>query len=308
LRRFLIDTDTASDDAVALVMALQDPGVQVEAITVVAGNVPLDQGVQNALYTVDLCKKQVPVYRGASTPLLRELETAQYIHGEDGLGDIGLPLSGRSPAPGNAVDVIVDTINRFPGEITLVCLAPLTNIALALIFDRSLGGKVKECVVMGGNAQGVGNVTPVAEYNVWVDPEAAKVVFESGMPIKMVDWSVSARHATLSPDDAAVIRNFDTPLARYSMDIQAAHAITSVETPHIKGFVLADPLAMAVALDAAVATETKQLFVAVETVSSLCRGQTVVDHLGVMKKIPNAEVVLHASQERFLHMLYRALK
>jgi purine nucleosidase len=324
LRRFLIDTDTASDDAVALIMALQDPAVQVKAITVVAGNVPLDQGVQNALYTVELCKKQVPVYRGASTPLLRELESAQYVHGEDGFGDIGLPLSGRMPAPGNAIDVIVETINRFPGEITLVCLAPLTNIAMALIFDRSLARKVKECVIMGGNAQGVGNVTPVAEYNIWVDPEAAKIVFESGMPVKMVDWYVSARHATLSPDDAEIIRNLATPLARFSMDIQAAHAISSsapllsagkgsrarrqVETPHINGFVLADPLAMAVALDSAVATESKRLFVAVETESSLCRGQTVVDHLGVMKKIPNVEVVLNASQERFLHLMYRALK
>ncbi len=119
MRRFLIDTDTASDDAVALVMALRHPDVRVEAITVVAGNVPLDQGVQNALYTVELCGGGVPVYRGAGMPLSRPLETAQFVHGHDGMGDIGLPLSGRTPTDGDAVDVLVETINRYAGEITL---------------------------------------------------------------------------------------------------------------------------------------------------------------------------------------------
>jgi len=109
LRHFLIDTDTASDDAVALVMALNHPDVAVEAITVVAGNVPLEYGVQNALYTVERCGKAVPVHAGLDKPILRELETAQFCHGEDGLGDIGLPLTGREPAEGHAVDVVSET-------------------------------------------------------------------------------------------------------------------------------------------------------------------------------------------------------
>src|SRR6266487_1955623 len=128
MRHFLIDTDTASDDAVALVMALRDPNVQIEAITVVAGNVSLDQGVQNALYTIELCQKQVPVYRGMSSPLLRPLETAQFVHGQDGMGDIGLPLSGRRATDGHAVDAIRETIHRYAHNITLVTLGPLTNI------------------------------------------------------------------------------------------------------------------------------------------------------------------------------------
>ncbi len=120
MRRFLIDTDTASDDAVALVMALNHPDVQIEAITVVAGNVPLKCGVQNALYTVERCGKSVPVYAGLDRPMRRPLQTAQFCHGDDGLGDIGLPLAGRSPAEGHAVDVLLDTVHRFSGEITLV--------------------------------------------------------------------------------------------------------------------------------------------------------------------------------------------
>lgn len=151
MRHFLIDTDTASDDAVALVMALNYPGVQVEAITVVSGNVHVEQAVQNALYTVELCGKQVPVYRGMEKPLLHPLETAEYVHGKDGMGDIGLSLSGRTPIAGHGVTAIIETIHCFAGDITLVTMGPLTNIAMALLQEPSIVGKVKECVMMGGH-------------------------------------------------------------------------------------------------------------------------------------------------------------
>jgi purine nucleosidase len=124
MRHFLIDTDTGSDDAVALVMALTNPEIRVEAITVVAGNVPLEQGVQNALYTVELTGANVPVYEGIGSPLLRPHESAQHVHGSDGMGDIGLDVYGRTPAPEHATDVIQESINRYPGEITLVTLGP----------------------------------------------------------------------------------------------------------------------------------------------------------------------------------------
>lgn len=149
-RHFLIDTDTASDDAVALVMAMRHPGVQIEAITVVAGNVPLDQAIQNALYTVELCQQAIPVYRGMPGPLTRPLETAQFVHGQDGMGDIGLPLTGRQPAAEHAVGVIIETIHRYAGEIILVTLGPLTNIATALRRDPMIANEVKECIIMGG--------------------------------------------------------------------------------------------------------------------------------------------------------------
>jgi len=301
LRHFLIDTDTASDDAVALVMALRYPDVQVEAITVVAGNVPLEQGLQNALYTVGLCQKQVPVYRGLAAPILRPLETAQDTHGQDGMGDIGLLLSGGIPAPEHAVDAIRETINSYPGEITLVALGPLTNIALALLLDPTLALKVKECIIMGGTAQGVGNINPVAEFNIWVDPEAAKIVFSSTMPITMVDWYTSTAYATISPDEAKTLRSIGTPLAKFCIDIQASHMNDT-------GFVIADPIAMAIALDRSVATEIKRLFVDIETVSAISRGQTVVDHLGFTKQQPNADVVLYASHERFFEILQKSLQ
>ncbi len=308
MRHFLIDTDTASDDAVALVMALKYPDVRVEAITVVSGNVHVDQAVQNALYTVELCGKQVPVYRGTEKPILRSLKTAEYVHGRDGMGDIGLPLSGRTPAEGHGVTKMIETINRFAGNITLVTIGPLTNLALALLQDPSIAGKVKECITMGGTGQGHGNVTPVAEYNIWVDPEAARIVFESAIPLKMVGWNASIAYATFNSQELERLRNIGTPLAEFCVDIQNALKKFSVEEMNLEGFDLPDPLAMAVALDPSVATMAKHLFVAIETESELCRGQTVVDHLAVTKHEPNVEVVLEASREKFLRILYDAVR
>ena len=308
MRRFLIDTDTGSDDAVALVMALTNPEIRVEAITVVAGNVPLEQGVQNALYTVELTGANVPVYQGMGAPLLRPHESAQHVHGSDGMGDIGLDVYGRRPAPEHATDVLQETINRYPGEITLVTLGPLTNVALALLRDQSLAGKVSNCVIMGGTGRGHGNVTPVAEYNIWVDPEAAQIVFESGIPITMVGWDVSYTYATLNEAEAARLRALGTPLATFCVDIQAALIKFATETSGLDGFDLPDPIAMAVAIDPSIVTESKRLFVAIETGGSWCRGQTVVDLLGVTGRNPNVDVVVEASRDRFLEMLHEAVR
>lgn len=308
MRHFLIDTDTASDDAVALVMALKHPDVQVEAITVVSGNVPVEMGMQNALYTVELCGASVPVYAGADRPLVRPLETAQFVHGQDGMGDIGLPLRGRQPAAGQAVKAIKETLARHAGDITLVTLGPLTNIALALRQDPTLVSKVSRCVVMGGIGFGYGNITPVAEYNIWVDPEAAKIVFESGLPMTMVGWDISHQYAVFDPQDVARLRAIGTPLATFCVDIQKALTEFSTRKMSLAGFDLPDPVAMAVALDPSVATKTQHAYVAIETASELCRGQTVVDHLGVTGRPPNVTVVREVARDRFLDLLYRAVQ
>lgn len=308
MRRFLIDTDTASDDAVALVMALTYPDVNVEALTVVAGNVPLDQAVQNALYTVELTGVQVPVHAGMVAPLLVPLETAQWVHGQDGMGDIGLPLSGRSSSPGHGVDVLVSTINQYAGEITLVTLGPLTNVAMALMRDPDLAHKVTDCVMMGGTGQGHGNITPVAEYNIWADPEAARLVFDSGMPLTMVGWDVSYTYATLTAEDMAEVRAIGTPLAAFCIDIQQVIANFTRDVTRLNGIDFPDPIAMAVALDPDIATQTEHLFVAVETGGEWCRGQTVVDRLGSTGRAPNVKVVREASRDRFITMLHDAVR
>ncbi|GGO30384.1 nucleoside hydrolase [Deinococcus humi] len=307
MRKFIIDTDTGSDDAVALVMALRDETVDVLALTIVAGNVPMKQGAQNALYTVELCGRTTPVYEGLAAPIMRPLQTAQFVHGEDGMGDLGLPLFGRVPADGHAVDILIDTINRFPGEITLVTLGPLSNVALALLRDPSIAGKLHACYVMGGVGQGPGNITPVGEYNIWADPEAADIVFSAGLPLTMIGWDVSWKYATFAPDDVQRLREIGTPLAHFCVDIQAVLDVWAKENTDIPGFDLPDPIAMAVALDERIATTIRERYVKVETHSELCRGQTMVDHLRSTQQPPNTRIVLDADRDRFMAMLHRAV-
>jgi purine nucleosidase len=307
VRHFLIDTDTASDDAVALVMALKYPDVRVEAITVVAGNVPLDIGVQNALYTVERCGARVSVYAGIEKPMLRPLQTAQFCHGRDGFGDIGLPLTGRKPVEGHAVDVLIETARRFCGKLTLVTLGPLTNIATALLRYPTLAREVERCVIMGGIGFGYGNIVPAAEYNIWVDPDAAKIVFESGLPIVMVGWDVSHHHARFSPEDEKRLHAV-SDLAAFCVDIQEGLRAFGKSYLKQEGFDLPDPIAMAVALDPSVATVVKRLRVDIETKSELTRGATVVDHLRVTGLEPNTDVVLEANRERFLEILYNSVR
>jgi purine nucleosidase len=307
MQRMIIDTDTASDDAVALVMALRSPHVVVEAITVVAGNVPLAQAVQNALYTVELCGAETPVYVGRHAPLLRALETAQNVHGADGMGDIGLPLVGRVAQPEHAVDVLVRAVDAAPGALTLVALGPLTNVAMAILRDPAFVRKVGRCVIMGGAADGYGNVTPIAEYNAWADPEAAKIVFESGMPITMVGWDISRKYAVFTPDDVAQCRAVGTPLARFCMDIQGAVNQFALTQTQLDGFDLPDPIAMAVAIDPAVVVQSTRCAVLVDASDGVGRGQTILDHLGMTGRPRSVEVVLAADCALFVELLHSAV-
>jgi purine nucleosidase len=306
MRKFLIDTDTASDDAVALVMALRQPDIDVKAITVVAGNVPLPLAVQNALYTAELCGAEVPVYAGCAKPLLRDLETAEDVHGRDGLGDIGLPLQGRAPAMGHAADALRKVINDNRGDITLVTLGPLTNVALALLREPELAQRVSHCWIMGGIGAGHGNVTPTAEFNIWVDPEAAKIVYESGMNMTMVGWDISWKYATFDEAQAAEIRRIGTPLAEFVIDIQATLTEFSMRENALPGFDLPDPITMAAAIDPSIA-EYKTLRVDVTTGDGLARGITVPDVLGVSGRAPQMRVATKANREAFVNMLKRSV-
>jgi purine nucleosidase len=305
-RPFLVDTDTASDDAVALLLALRHPDADLRAITVVAGNVPVDQGVQNALYAVELAGADVPVFRGAAGPRERELHTGQAVHGADGMGDIGLELTGRTPADGDAADVLVTEIRARPGEVTLVTLGPLTNVAAAFERAPDLAGKLDSLVVMGGTSDHRGNITAVAEYNVWADPEAAALVFAAGAPLTMVGWDVSRTHAVVTPADAEELRALG-PLGAFSVDIQRTLVEFCREHTLLDGFDLPDPIATAIALEPSVATRVQRLHVAVETAGELTRGETVVDYRGSTAR-PNADVVLEASRERFFALLRDALR
>ena len=302
----MIDTDTASDDAVAIVMALRHPDVSVDALTVVAGNVGLDQAVQNALYTVELCGESTPVYAGLPKPIMRTLETAQMVHGEDGMGDCGLPLSGRSPADGRAVDVIVDTILGSPGEITLVCLGPLSNVAAALLRAPEIADAVARVVIMGGTGvHGPGNISAMAEFNFWADPEAAHIVTASGMPLEFVGWDISIGSAVVIPEHHEHMKAMDTPLSRFAVDI--AQVVRRFAIGHgLDGDDLPDPIAMAHALDPA-PSEIARLHVNVMFGDGGQRGVMEVDRLGLVGGEPNVDIVTHYPSDHFFSMLFDAL-
>ncbi|MGA8439114.1 MAG: nucleoside hydrolase [Candidatus Sulfotelmatobacter sp.] len=279
-RTFLIDTDTASDDAVALIMALRAPDVRVAAITTVAGNVDVLQATRNALYAVELCGVDVPVYVGAEKPLLRTHTNATWFHGRDGLGDHNYSAPGRSAKELHAVDAIIATIEANPG-LVLVSLGPLTNLAIALARKPSITARVSRCVIMGGAPCCEGNVTPAAEYNLWVDPEAARIVILSGLPIELIGWQLSRGGAVVNEADIKLIQGFNTELGRFAIACNShARDAYKVQTGE-DGICLADPVAMCVALDPSVGTEWSEHHVDVETQSELTRGMTVVDRLNV---------------------------
>jgi len=279
-RTFLIDTDTASDDAVALIMALRAPDVHVAAITTVAGNVPVEQGTSNALYTVELCRASTPVFAGADKPLQRVYENATWFHGRDGLGDHGYAPSKLKPEKLHGVDAIIQTIEANPG-LVLVTLGPLTNIALALAKQPSIAKKLSRCVIMGGNPCCEGNVTPAAEYNIWVDPEAARAVMLSDLPVELIGWHLCRGAAVLDPKDIDDTLRLNTEAARFAINSNShARRAYKIQTGE-DGICLPDPVAMCLALDPTVGTEWGDHYIEVEIQSELSRGMTVVDRLNV---------------------------
>jgi purine nucleosidase len=286
---FLIDTDTASDDAVALIMALRFPRIQVVGITTVAGNVDVHQATRNAIYTAELCDSDVPVFVGAEQPLKRARVSADWFHGRDGLGDHGYPPPRRAPERQSALEAIIDTIESHPG-LVMVTLGPLTNIALALQKKPGIAAKVSRCVVMGGAPCCEGNVTPAAEYNIWCDPEAARMVVRSGLPIELVGWHLCRGEAVVNPSDIERVLSFGTPVAKFAIECNSRGKEAFLEQTGEHGISLPDPVAMAVALDASIVTSQSEHFVDIETESELTRGMTVIDRLNVADNERNRDV------------------
>jgi len=308
MRRFWIDTDTASDDAVAILMALRWPDVHVEGISTVAGNVPLEMCNQNARFTVELCGMATPVYAGASQPLLREPFWAYFFHGPDGMGGMNYPEAKLPIQQAHAVEAMIDAFRNAPGEITLVTLGPLTNIALALGIAPDIGRKIKVCYVMGGAANTVGNITPAAEFNIWVDPEAARLVYHSGLPLVQVGWELCRGDANLLEEDLEYVRNLDTVYGHFSIDCNRQAIQTNREWLGDPALPLPDPVTMAIALDPQISMRQSKHYVDIETDSELTRGMTVVDERGVTKKEPNVEVVWEIDVPAWKEILYKTLR
>ena len=281
MRKMIIDTDTASDDAVAIMMALMAPDIDVVAITVVGGNVGLKQCSINARYTVELCGKTTPVYEGADVALQRETYRADFFHGPDGMGDMNYPAPKLPAQKEHAVPALIRHIEENPGVI-LVTLGPMTNVAMAVVQAPHIVKNVSRCVVMGGAACQVGNITPSAEFNIWVDPEAASICFRSGLPIEMVGWELCRGDANLVEEEFSYYKDkIDTSLSHFTIDCNASALVTNREWLGDPGIGLPDPVAMAVALDPSICTKASKHYVEVECEGTYTRGMTVVDQLDV---------------------------
>ncbi|NND31287.1 MAG: nucleoside hydrolase, partial [Saprospiraceae bacterium] len=191
-RKFFIDTDAGTDDAVALIMALRYANVDVIGISAVCGNVGLNKVVQNIGYICELCSVTIPYYAGSARPLTQSFVSADFIHGKDGLGDIGLNLTGRDAVSEDAIGALLSAIQKYPGEVELICLGPLTNIARLISAAPAILASLKKIVIMGGLVHLPGNVTPLAEFNIWADPEAAAIVLaaiqEQNCSCSMIGW------------------------------------------------------------------------------------------------------------------------
>lgn len=287
--RVIIDTDPGVDDAFALLLAMHSPELKIEAITPVAGNVPLELTLPNALRMVEIAeRKDIPVAAGAKSPLLRRLVTAAYAHGENGLGGAVFPEPTIKPVAQPAADLIRSIVRKYPKEVTLITVGPLTNVAAALNSDPDLAPLVKGVVMMGGSLSG-GNITPAAEFNIYVDPEAAKIVFQSGIPITMVGLDVT-RHTSLTDDHVRVLEAAQNPVSQAAAKI-ARHAIDhNREQGFLVGPNMHDSLAVAAFLDPSI-LKWQEYYVDVETTGELTAGQTLgySPHAGDLRRRPDAE-------------------
>jgi len=303
--QLLIDTDPGVDDALAILMAHAD--ADIAALSIAAGNVGLAHTVRNACTLLDLLGRATPVFAGCATPLVRApAEDAAFVHGEDGFGDTGFPAPKAAAADEPAAQALLRLARERPGELTLVALAPLTNLALALRLDPTLPRRVARLVVMGGAVTGHGNTGTIpAEFNIGFDPEAAHVVFEAFPSFDLIDWEAALRHAFDEDAFDAWLRAGDHRADFYGRIAGTARAFNRQRER--RGIIAADALAMAVAIDPAIVTRSETRAVAVELDGRLTRGATVVDWARRGGAAANANIVLEIDQARFGAMVRRAL-
>lgn len=308
MRRLIIDTDPGVDDAHAILLALAHPNVQVEAITTVNGNVNLDCTTANALKILDVAGKDVPVYRGCDRPLINRPENAEFVHGLDGLGDCGIRDSKRKIEAEHAVPALIRLASEDPGELTLVAIGPLTNLAVALSMDPDLPSKFKQLVIMGGAIYSRGNTeTVTAEFNIHTDPEAAHMVFSAWPMLTLLSWETTLSYK-LTRDVLEHFFQMETARAKFFRDTNRKFLTYINERLSEDTLFAPDGLAMAVAVEPGIVKRSAKKHVSIELHGSLTRGQTVVDWRGRSEKLPNTEVILELDHERFIELLENGLR
>lgn len=300
--RIILDTDPGIDDALALLLALASPEIQLEAITTVSGNVGVEQTTRNALSLLTLTgRTEIPVAQGCRYPLVRPLLDAAYVHGKNGLGEVVLPQPTIEPVKQHAVDLIIEQVLQNPGQITLVALGPLTNLALALRREPRIARAVREVVIMGGALRVPGNTTPSAEFNVLADPHAAQIVLQAGWPIRLVSLDttmqtpLSRAQVETFTQEGGKIKTVIKQMLAYYFDVFAPQY-------NITAFHMHDPLCLGSAFQPDLIT-WEPAYVDVELNGTLTLGETVAYFNNRPDApIPNVQASIRVDAERFVQL------
>lgn len=309
-KKIIIDTDCGSDDAMAIAMALNDPKYEILMISTVSGNVCMEQATINTLTTIEYAGTyEPPVYKGADKMLLRDLHFAHETHGNDGMGDIGLLPKRLKAQEGNGILKMLEVIKESEkGEIDIVALGPLTNLALAIRLDYETMKKVDRIVIMGTAGLGVGNVSPVAEFNIWQDAEAAKIVTESGLDkIIYVGWDACLEDSMLTPSEIEEIRN-SGDLGKFAIDCNKNLMEMNRERFGDNYLDMADPAAMAAALYPECIKECDKYYCVVDTANGPSYGGVLVDVNRFSGEEPNVYICSKLDSKKYKEYIYKTLR
>ena len=311
--RLIIDTDTAGDDAFSLLLALRHPDVQLEAVTICNGNVAFEQQVENALYTIEVAGRggEVPVYRGSPRPIMGRWAAAT-MHGTDGMSEAGFPRAEQRPETRHAIDAIIELVMANPGEISILAQAPLTNVALAYLKEPRIAAAVKHLWIMGGTNNDVGNITPAAEFNFFIDPEAAKIVFGAGFAITLSPWTLTLKSGSISADDVERIEKLDTPLSRFFMTVSRVPRLRAFERYGKPISTHPDSLTCACIIDERLILESADAVVDIEVTGETTRGFSSIYPPRLIERWPdrdaNARIIRSADTNGFAAMLTSVLQ
>ena len=305
-KRIIIDTDPGVDDALAFLLALASPELQLEALTTTQGNVTLDKATRNALSILELCHaSHIPVAAGSMYPLVQPLRAATYVHGESGVGNSQLPEPGTKPIARHAVDYLIERVLAEPGEISIFPIGPLTNIAMAIRKEPRFAKAVKELVIMGGAIHENGNVTPQAEFNIIVDPHAAHIVFHSGMPITLVPLDATHKCLLLQKHVDRLMQ-IDSPVSRFIREAVELYLKVSVELGYAS-CALHDPLTLATIIAPELLT-LKEYYVDVDISGGVSMGETFADVRNLLKKPANMKVAMDVRGEDFVELFVQRME
>jgi purine nucleosidase len=305
-KRIIIDTDPGVDDALAFLLALASPEVKLEALTTTQGNVTVDKATRNALSILELAQaSHIPVAEGSVYPLVQPLRAAPDVHGESGIGSAVLPEPKANPIQGHAVDYLIERVLAEPNEISVFPIAPMTNIAMAIRKEPRFAKAVKELVIMGGAIQEGGNMSPLAEFNIFVDPHAAHIVFHSGIPIILIPLDVTHK-CLLKQEHIDRLMKINSPISRFIRDAVEVYLKFSSERG-FAGSALHDPLTLATIIAPDLLT-LKEYYVDVDISGGVSMGKTFADIFNVTKKPVNMKVAMDVRGEDFIELFLQRME